>query len=234
MKKYSDSEILAATKEAPAPVREIVEDVQTAFTIAEIGQRYNFHIDQIGLLAELNRNMLLGLVNPQEFLQELLVAKIPDADAKQIMTEINQKIFVPLRNEMRKEGISASVAKPAEAAAPSAAPRASVPVPSGTPPRYFHLQNKLPSTGAAQSPTQPEPPREGSQTSFNPQRRLEDHEEPHIEFSKPPAPPPANLPGAIQPPDTPNKVEPPVQPARPRPATSVTPYSTDPYREPIE
>ncbi len=112
MKNYSDSEILEAIKKAPAPIREIIEDVQTALDIAEIGQRLNFHIDQIGTLAELNRNMLLGLIGPQEFFQELIILKIPEIQAKEIMNEINQKIFVPLQKQMREEASASPVTPP--------------------------------------------------------------------------------------------------------------------------
>jgi hypothetical protein len=74
------------------------------------------HIDQIGLVAELNVQMLLGLVTPPEFLQELITAGIPDKDARQIMTEINQKIFAPLREQMEKGPTVATV--PVKSAAP--------------------------------------------------------------------------------------------------------------------
>lgn len=57
--------------------------------------------------------------------------------------------------------------------------------------------------------------------SMDTSKLLEDHEEPHIEFSK--APPP-NLPGQAIPPPAPKAVAPP----------PLTAYSADPYREPLE
>lgn len=128
MKKYSDAEIIKMTNDAPKPIREVIENVQTALDIAALGQKRGFHIDKIGMLAELNRNMLLGLVSPQEFLQELVTAGIPDKDAREIMAEISQKIFIPLREEMRKSGD----AKPIKSVGTSSVPQTNVLPPRDT------------------------------------------------------------------------------------------------------
>jgi|SRR3989344_949367 len=158
MKRYSDTEIIQRTNTAPQPVRDVIEDVQTALYIAELGQKYSLHIDKIGMLAELNRNMLLGLVGPEEFLQELVAAGIQDKDAREIMTEINQKIFVPLREQMKKRPPTAT--EPVKPVAPQMAPSRPMGAPAplyarptqapgvvGPPPQspsYFHLENKIP------------------------------------------------------------------------------------------
>jgi len=59
-----------------------------------------------------------------------------------------------------------------------------------------------------------------------PNKLLEDHEEPHIEFNKVQPPPPVNLPGAMPPV--------PVPPAPAAPIAPIKSYATDPYREPID
>ena len=115
-------------------------------------------------------------------------------------------------------------------------------MPNYSPPqplKYFHLENKI-------------PPREVSQTSLKPvvdEKLLEDREEPHIEFNKSPArtaPPPSNLPGVFIPPEVPMvqplpatpKIETPPAPLKPTVSplapVSSRPYSSDPYREPID
>lgn len=143
-------------------------------------------------------------------------------------------------------------------------------VPRYVPPKkYFHLQNKIPpplnasrseASGEHPAPRDvlaapvPRPMGEGGQTSLNPARLLEDHEEPspslkategaaHIEFKptipRPIAPPPANLPGAMPP--APTIQKPPVVTTPPSPLPRAVPpppparpYSSDPYREPLD
>src|SRR3989344_1060873 len=114
MKKFTDQELDAALKTAPGPIqKELATGYETANIISAFRSKYNLHIDTVGMIAELNRNMLLGLVNPQEFLQELITAGIPDKDAREIMAEVNQKGFVPLREEMRKGGVTQQQTAPA-------------------------------------------------------------------------------------------------------------------------
>ena len=154
--------------QAPLQVQERVGDPRTAREIAAIGRSKQLHIDQIGKIAEMTRNLLLGLVNPQEFLQELVAVGITELVARQIMTEINQKIFIPLRESMKTAatGVSAP-AKPAIPQARSQMPPrpTGAPAPSASQPqRYFHLQNKLPTRPAvAPSGAEPMIPKVGPQ-----------------------------------------------------------------------
>ncbi len=134
MKNYSDQEIIRLLDRAPQLIQARITSIDTAREIVALGKTKGLHIDQIVKIAELNRNMLLGIVSPQEFLQELIAVEIPDADARQIMTEINQKVFIPLRVQMQKGG--ANTDQPVRPAAPATPqPRASAPVPNYAPPR---------------------------------------------------------------------------------------------------
>lgn len=269
MHRYSTQELLEVSNKAPIQIREALSAETTISTITSIATNLKLHVDQIGLIAELNVQMLLGLVNPQEFLNELIAAKVPEKDAKEIMTEINQKIFVPLREQMRKGPVAPTeptaptppkatqgTARPVTAPPPTTPAKPSVPGSYAPPlqsPKYFHLENKIPAPmrpnlGGSQTPVSPPVAPPINQIAKSPVARpdlrnvlatvmapktldtrklLEDHEEPHIEFAppvpRPTAPPPANLPGALPPKFVP-----------PAPLVPVKPYSTDPYREPIE
>jgi hypothetical protein len=113
MKRYSTSELNAVNSRAPGAVQEAVNSEHTTSTVAGIGVKYGLHIDQIGLLAELNTQMLLGLVSPSQFLGELLVAGILEDTARQIMSEINEHIFKPLQEELRRSDGSPATTPPA-------------------------------------------------------------------------------------------------------------------------
>ncbi len=103
---------MQAYKDAPEIVRAVYDADSTVQTIVELQTKYKLHVDEAGLIGTGIGNMLLGLTNPQEFLDELIATKIPESDAKQIMAEINQKIFVPLHEQMRKVGVGAEVPQP--------------------------------------------------------------------------------------------------------------------------
>ncbi len=238
---------------APKMVQDAVTNPVTQQVLSEISGRYALHIDVSGLLEKLTSYTLIGYIGPQDFFRELQASGVSEKEAREIMDEINKKIFMPLRDAERKEAPEAMT--PAPAPKPVSAPRPAVPsTPSSLPPR-------------AVLPTRP---------VIN---LLEDHEEPSIHF--PPLPSvipqvaapapvsalaqasiprseaivqPQNLPGSFPPvpvPETATSHEPvapapapapaPLTPAKPVVAQPVVPsvppitsYSVDPYREPID
>ena len=198
---------------APPLVQEAVMSQATQQVIEQLGKQYTLHIDVIGLLMKLSSYMLLGYSGPKEALEELRAASVPEQQARQIIDDINKKIFVPLREKMRG-GIDAASqsTKPAEAIKPV--------MPMAQPETHFHLQNRI------EHPPLPKPQPEGSQTSLSSnstlgdvvrsalatpppspkllppkpvenEKLLEDHEEPHIEIDKKTVP--SNLPGVVVP-----------------------------------
>jgi hypothetical protein len=213
MKHYSTQELLVASDKAPIQIQEAFSSETTISTISNLGNKFRLHIDQIGLVAELNVQTLLGLIDPEGFLKELVAAGIADKDARDIMAEINQKIFVPLREGMRSG--AASTPPPTKFAVQQSRPQDIIPrvtpvnagVPNYTPPLQSPMYSRgiqVPSptnipqknfTRPTQSvyssasnipsvrPAMVAPPKPMSSDSL-----LEDHEEPHIEFNKSPVP----------------------------------------------
>lgn len=236
----------------PPPIRHYLGQGKYSVVANQLMTKYGLHIDQGGILEREIMLLLMGIENPDEFTQALAdEAKLDVQTINNITKDVNDQIFVPLREEMRK-GTNAEVKPPqAQGAAASAPPRASVLQPKTTiipanprlPPRQPEtFAPTLKYTSPAKSiefktkSTQQVPtPRQMDSSKL-----LEDREEPHIEFKKAPSStadtslrqvlravvPPENLPGVIQPPVKP---KPPIVPPPP-----VKPYSSDPYREPIE
>ncbi len=114
---------------APKIVQDAVTSPETQRVIEQLGKQYSLHIDVIGLLAKMTSYMLLGYTEPGEFLQELRTANVPDQQAQAIIAEINQKIFVPLRDQMRKNE-TGSTQQPVQPPAMPASQRTDVKVPS--------------------------------------------------------------------------------------------------------
>lgn len=219
----------------PPPIRRYLAAGKHSVAAQNLMKKYSLHIDQGGILEREIVLLLMGIENPDEFVKSLKEeAAIPEDVLRNIVIDINQEVFAPLRQEEMTTGMG------------NMTPRTNVPISNSTHPRYFHLENKLPARPRQPaSPAASLPPKVVMPRS----RLLEDHEEPHIEFNKPaappsPAPPPMNLPGV-----TPPKAAPvaPLRPplpaalqvespgvAKPKPVAPAAPYPVDPYREPIE
>ncbi|MFA5744951.1 MAG: hypothetical protein WC887_01925 [Candidatus Paceibacterota bacterium] len=179
-------QILAAYNNAPDFVRAVFNDEATTQVVIGLQSKLQLHVDAAGVLAKEVGYLLLGLVDPSKFVDRLKNSGFSEQAATEIITEINQKIFVPLREKMKSgAGNTQQPIRPTEPERPSVPPttwRASVPPPrpsqvnasvpsySYTPPtqtsQHFHLENKIP------PPSRP----------VNIGRLLEDHEEPHIEI----------------------------------------------------
>jgi hypothetical protein len=225
-KTFTKEQILEAHKNIPDAVREVFGSEETADLVSAIRGKYALHIDVAGVFSKSLGYLLLGLISPQEFLEELVATGVPDKDARGIVVEINQKIFVPLREEEMKTSQPAKSVTPQPPPRPQSLvtpPTAPAPVlPKGIyapplqSPRYFHLENKIsPPLRPLNAPRSGAPGERSALRNIlaavtkevpmpmNDEKLLEDHEEPRIEFNKTPPSivsritPPQNLPGVI-------------------------------------
>src|SRR3989338_9831762 len=255
-----ENDIKELMKEVPAPIRAFFASGKVEVVAKNLMQKYQLHIDQGAVVEREIILLLLGLKDPTEFTQALAEeAKLDQQTISNITKDVNEQIFVPLREEMRRGGGGPQA--PAKPAAPASSetsqgtarekvmPLNTVIIPANPqmpshqaqtfasmlkyspPQKYFNLQNKIP------------PP--ATTKPMDSSKLLEDHEEPHIEFGKtvpPPARPMSGNPfGAFsvnKPPANlpwalpPLPVPPKAEPPKPpAPPATTKPYSTDPYRE---
>lgn len=122
MNKPTRQQVIEAYKKLPPPVREFLADPDKLARVLEnIRNAHGLHIDVAGQIGESVGYLLLGLANPNEFKETLKTASVSEATASEIIGEINQKIFVPLRDEMRKgtAAAPASTQAPAKPIAPA-------------------------------------------------------------------------------------------------------------------
>jgi len=76
--------------------------VSTAEVIYSVGQKHGLNVEQIGLLAEEVGFIMLGMVGASDFITNLqTLLDIPQEKAGEIAQEINHKIFLPIREELR-------------------------------------------------------------------------------------------------------------------------------------
>lgn len=245
-------------KTLPPVVRTYITERRYTGAAQSLMSQYKLRIDQGGVLEREILLLLMGVDDPNEFMETLATeARLDKTTIDSITRDINNQIFIPLRAEEMKA---------------STAPKTPVTPPAvGQQGSHFQLQNKIP------LPQKPAPGMPSlSSKPLDSSKLLEDHEEPHIEFGKRPAqsapatpartaPPPPNLPGQMPPAApvapriipaggrAPGPIPPTVAPAGPAPVakplpppappglkfTSAPPppgkaYSADPYREPID
>ncbi|MEK7604764.1 MAG: hypothetical protein AAB442_03145, partial [Patescibacteria group bacterium] len=90
--------------------------VQKRYTsvVQNLMTKFNLHIDQAGILEREIMLLLMGVENPDEFMQALASdAQLDQATITSIVQEVNNQIFIPLRQEMEHGGAGAGAAAPA-------------------------------------------------------------------------------------------------------------------------
>ncbi|MDD3531510.1 MAG: hypothetical protein PHV99_02905 [Candidatus Pacebacteria bacterium] len=139
-----DESIKQVMQTLPPAVRNYLAQGRYTTVAKNMMTKYGLRIDQGGVLERELMLLLLGVETPDDFVQTLRTeATISDENIRSIVREVNEQIFVPLRNEMMRQpaaaGSQASAATPHPATAQGAVPE-----------KFFHLENKL-----APRPTQP-------------------------------------------------------------------------------
>lgn len=132
----------------PSDVRQAFFNVDIADRIMKIGQNAKLTIEQIGEVANATGLFMLGMISPNEFTPRLQVLKIESQTAKSIAAEINQQIFLPIRESLKgihherwSEDLTAGaettaqVSKPAEKASAQTRPNALAPTSVPLPPQ---------------------------------------------------------------------------------------------------
>ena len=108
MKSYTQQELEEKYKQLPATIEEAIFSASAEKTLEEIREKHKLQIDQLGILADETRLVMLGLTHPKNFINNLAERLNLDGEtAKNIAQEINQRIFYKIREELKKmHGIS--------------------------------------------------------------------------------------------------------------------------------
>jgi hypothetical protein len=133
----SRQQLLAAFKASPRPIREYVASDALGDFAQKLGLQHGLHVDTVGELAKQTGYLLVGLMNPVAFKQELAAMGLTDSEAGAIIQELNEQVFKPLQDavrnapaEDRPAAPSAAIPAPAQPARPVAVPRPAIPPPA--------------------------------------------------------------------------------------------------------
>jgi hypothetical protein len=205
----------------PPPIRSFFASGKIDGISKNLMQKYQLHIDTATIVEREIIFLLLGLKNPNAFMQTLAQeASLDQKTINGIMQDLNDQVFVPIQNEMRTNAKAA----PQPIAKPAAIPAGAVPLP---PKVVMPLKKPSPLQDALR-------------------RALPSIAPPEAQLDLPagddaPQPAPAQMPKPIVP--QPAPVPPPVRAIPPKAPSAIVPkapqppakpYSGDPYREPIE
>ncbi len=130
-----DQQIQQRLAELPEDVRNTVLSADVGKRIQEIGADNKLHIDQINILENETLMVMLGFTDPSDFADTLIKQlSIPNEAAEKIAGDMAEKLFVPIRESMKKYyDERASKLTPTEiAAAPAAVAGAPTPEESDT------------------------------------------------------------------------------------------------------
>ncbi len=152
MMSYTESDVDAAFEQAPELVQEALSGGIATDFIVGAQARYGLHVDVVGTLSFMVRDLLIGLMLPTEFYEELISLGMDQALAQKIVTDVNTEVFMPLRQEMEKQGITQTIPvrttpAPVQAPLPVREPLVPVPAPMSVAP--------LPQSIPAPQPEQP-------------------------------------------------------------------------------
>lgn len=157
--------------EVPPPVRDFFAGGKVEIVTKNLMTKNQLRVDQAAVVEREIILLLLGLKNPGEFNQTLITeAKLSPQVINSISQDVNDQIFKPIREQLRRQ--TGSEPRPQASGMRAGTPAAAVaPQPTGTmapppqSPRYFHLENKIPAPssqdlrGGPVSRTAPLPPK---------------------------------------------------------------------------
>lgn len=155
-------------RKLPPDVREVYSSVDITETMQTIGKKHGIHIDDQGELVDETGLVLLGVTHPKDYIRNIAVRlEIDAALAKAIAGDINEQIFKPVRESLKKmhgvvEGVEvaspalAPLIRPAIPPAPVAI-RKEVPPSPVVPPAPQKIVPVYQQPATVSTPTPPEP-----------------------------------------------------------------------------
>lgn len=114
-----EKQIEARLAELPQEVRDAVLSADLPAQLQEIGRRNNLHIDQIGKLQDETMLVMLGFFDLDQFDEQLSQQLgIPPQAAAVLAQDVNEHIFMPIRQFMKGATNEQSVVPPAPPSPP--------------------------------------------------------------------------------------------------------------------
>lgn len=87
----------------PSDIQEALVSVEVGNILEEIGKKHRLHVDQAGELYDETGLVMFGITHPKDYIRNLQTRLKTDADtAKKIAIDVNEQIFRPIRESLKK------------------------------------------------------------------------------------------------------------------------------------
>lgn len=101
--KFTLEQINERKRSVPDDIKLAISSTETSNKIENISNKNNLHIDQMGILSSHIAYLMLGLLNPKDFIEEISRSmKVDYSVSKKIAIEVNEQIFRPIRESLKK------------------------------------------------------------------------------------------------------------------------------------
>lgn len=100
MDRFTQEQLVTAYRNVPPAIQDVFGSEAVEKVVSDIQVKYRLHTDTAGNLDKEIGYLLLGLINPAEFFGNLMLAGTDEKTAKGIMAEINERIFIPLKQQV--------------------------------------------------------------------------------------------------------------------------------------
>lgn len=100
--RYTKEQIDEKFKALHASIQDAVLSSKTEEEIRKVSDKYKLHVDVAGLLNEEIVYTLVGLNNASDFKTRLASAGIPEDTLDSIVKDVNEQIFLPIRESLKE------------------------------------------------------------------------------------------------------------------------------------
>lgn len=99
----TQEDIMAKYQDLPEDLQKALVSASFSNAITETGKKFELAIDKVGELADETGKVMLGLTSPSDYVKNLTARLgVPQEKAKMIAEEINQKVFQPVRESLKR------------------------------------------------------------------------------------------------------------------------------------
>lgn len=147
-----DESVKQVMQSLPPVIRDYLAQGRYTAVAKNVMTKYGLHLDQGGILEREIMLLLMGVEDPTEFGQALAEeARLDQKTINGIMQDVNNQIFIPLRDEMRNA--PAPAPQPPKPVTPPPTPPTPVVAPAPTPPMPVAVPAPAPVAPAAPAPS---------------------------------------------------------------------------------
>lgn len=101
--KYTSQQYNQIFDKLPQEIKDVVASLEVSNRIWKIGENHKLHIDKIGIMHDLARDVMMGIVASKNFVQGLQdELEISALDAASLARDIDDEIFRPIKATMIK------------------------------------------------------------------------------------------------------------------------------------